>query len=174
MICRTKDHRDLNFPDFYLSGQVLSVCTTVKYLGHIMKWVMMMICIGNVVSYMLKLICWWQSFMCSDQVKINLFRAYCTSFILLLCGLSLRKRAYVNFRLRTMTVWGSCWKKTRCSASDLFCKAIIPCFNEKLIYKFICRLDNSHNNIIMLLTNPRLTEVRYQSSMRKYWHNCLF
>ncbi len=23
MICRTKDHRDLNFPDFYLSGQVL-------------------------------------------------------------------------------------------------------------------------------------------------------
>ncbi len=29
MICRTKDHRDL-----YLSGQVLNVCTTVKYLGH--------------------------------------------------------------------------------------------------------------------------------------------
>ncbi len=25
MICRTKDHRDLNFPDFYLSGQVLNV-----------------------------------------------------------------------------------------------------------------------------------------------------
>ncbi len=45
---------------------------------------------------------------------------------------------------------------------------------RNLIYKFICWLDNSHNNIIMLLTNPRLTEVRYQSSMRKYWHNCLF
>ncbi len=28
--------------------------------------------------------------MCSDQVKINLFRAHCTSFILLLCGLSLK------------------------------------------------------------------------------------
>ncbi len=34
MICRTKDHRNLNFPDLYLSGQVLNVCTTVKYLGH--------------------------------------------------------------------------------------------------------------------------------------------
>ncbi len=30
-----------------------------------------------------------------------------------------------------------------------------------LKYKYICRLDNSHNHIIMLLTNPRLTEVRY-------------
>ncbi len=35
MICRTKEHRDLNFPDLYLSGQVLNVCTTAKYLGHI-------------------------------------------------------------------------------------------------------------------------------------------
>ncbi len=33
MICRTKDH----FPDLYLSGQVLNVCTTVKYLGHIIN-----------------------------------------------------------------------------------------------------------------------------------------
>jgi len=40
--------------------------------------------------------------------------------------------------------------------------------------KCICRLDNSRNNIIMLLTNPRLTEVRYQFSMWKYWHSCLF
>ncbi len=51
-----------------------------------------------------------QFYMCSDQVKINLFRAYCTSFVLLPCVLSLRKRAYVSLRQRTMTVWGSCWK----------------------------------------------------------------
>ncbi len=36
------------------------------------------------------------------------------------------------------------------------------------MYTFNCQLDNSHNNIIMLLTNPRLTEVRYQSSMRSF------
>ncbi len=38
----------------------------------------MMICIGNVVNDMLKLIYWRE--VCSDEVKIDLFRAYCTSF----------------------------------------------------------------------------------------------
>ncbi len=37
--CLICNHRDLNFPDFYSSGQVLNVCTgtTVKYLGHIIN-----------------------------------------------------------------------------------------------------------------------------------------
>ncbi len=37
MICRTKEDRDLNLPDIYLSGQVLNVCTTAKYLGKIIN-----------------------------------------------------------------------------------------------------------------------------------------
>ncbi len=75
MICRAKDHRDLNFPDYYLSGQVLNVCTTVKYLGHI---------INNEMSdddmYRQRRKLYAQAnmlvrklYMCSDQVKINLF-----------------------------------------------------------------------------------------------------
>ncbi len=107
-------------------------------------------------------------YMCSDQVQINLFRAYCTSFY----------TAPLWCKFKKESLWASgCvqWlyedpaeKTTRwCSASDLFCKARVqsfPALMRNLIYKFICRLDNSHNNIIMLLTNPRLTEVRYQSS----------
>ncbi len=96
---------------------------------------------------------------------------------LLLCGLSFRKRAYASGCVQWLYE-DHAEKKTRwCSASDLFCKARVqsfPALMRYLMYKCICWLDNSHNNIIMLLTNPRLTEVRYQSSMRKYWHNCLF
>ena len=37
MICRTKEDQKLNFPVFYLSGQILSVCNSCKYLGHIIN-----------------------------------------------------------------------------------------------------------------------------------------
>ena len=35
MNCRVKEDTDLTFPSFYLSGQVLPVCSKTKYLGHI-------------------------------------------------------------------------------------------------------------------------------------------
>ena len=34
LICRTKGDKELYFPDFYLSGQVLDVCKKTKYLVH--------------------------------------------------------------------------------------------------------------------------------------------
>ena len=35
LICRTKDDLGLRLPDFYLSGQTISVAKSAKYLGHI-------------------------------------------------------------------------------------------------------------------------------------------
>ena len=35
LICRTRGDKDLSFPTFFLSGQVLDVCGSTKYLGHI-------------------------------------------------------------------------------------------------------------------------------------------
>ncbi len=181
MICRTKDHRDLNFPDLYLSGQVWNVCTTVKYLGHF---------INNEMSddddmYRQRRKLYAQAnmlvrkfYMCSDEVKINLFRAYCTSFYTAPLWFKFKKESLCKLQVAYNDCMRILLKKTRwCSASDLFCKARVqsfPALMRNLMYKLICRLDNSRNTIIMLLTNPRLTEVRYQSSMRKYWHNCLF
>lgn len=37
MICRTMEDQKLKFPAFYLAGQILSVCNSCKYLGHIMN-----------------------------------------------------------------------------------------------------------------------------------------
>ncbi len=102
MICRSKEHKDLNFPDLYLSEQVLNACTTAKYLGHI---------IINEMSddddmyrqcrklYAQANMLMRKCNMCSDQVKINLLEHIVLLFVLLPCGLSLRKRAYVSFRL---------------------------------------------------------------------------
>ena len=35
MIVRSREDRQATFPDFYLSGTALSVCSEVTYLGHI-------------------------------------------------------------------------------------------------------------------------------------------
>ncbi len=82
MIWKTKDNKDLNFPDLYLSGQDLNVYTTAKYLGHIINNNMSD---DNMYRQRRKLYAQTnmlvrKCYMCSDQVKINLFRAYCTSF----------------------------------------------------------------------------------------------
>ncbi len=82
MIWRTKDNKDLNFPDLYLSGQDLNVYTTAKYLGHIINNNMSD---DNMYRQRRKLYAQTnmlvrKCYVCSDQVKINLFRAYCTSF----------------------------------------------------------------------------------------------
>ncbi len=34
MIIKVKNYRKLCFPQFYLSGEVLNVCSVAKYLGH--------------------------------------------------------------------------------------------------------------------------------------------
>ena len=81
MIVRSRGDRQSTFPDFYLSGTALSVCSEITYLGHIMS---------NDLSddkdiyrqrrklyAQANMLCRRFS-MCSVPVKISLFRAYCT------------------------------------------------------------------------------------------------
>ena len=81
MICRTKEDQKLNFPVFYLSGQILSVCNNCKYLGHIindkleddsdmLRQRRMLYAQANMLVR--------KFHFCSEEVKVNLFRAYCT------------------------------------------------------------------------------------------------
>lgn len=96
MICRTKGEKDLNFPEVYLSGQVLNVCTKTKYLGHIINDEM---CVDEVM-YRKRHMLYGQDnmlvrkvYVCSDQVKINLFiRACCTSFYTAPLGVKFLKK----------------------------------------------------------------------------------
>ena len=81
MICRTKEDRKLNFPVFHLSGQDLSVCNSTKYLGHIITDTLE----DDTDMYRQRRMLYAQAntlirkfHYCSDDVKVNLFRAYCT------------------------------------------------------------------------------------------------
>ena len=81
LICRSKGDQKLNFPIFYLSGQIIPMASNCKYLGHIIDDKM------QDDSDMLRQRCmlYAQANMlvrkfhfCSAEVKVNLFRAYCT------------------------------------------------------------------------------------------------
>ena len=81
LICRTKEDEGQIFPDFKLSFNVLNVCSKVNYLGHfitehmtddedIRRQCRKMYAQANILARKFS--------MCSEAVKITLFRAYCT------------------------------------------------------------------------------------------------
>lgn len=181
MICKTKGDKDLIFPSFYLSGQALIVSSKTKYLGHIITDQM---CDDDDI-YRQRRMLYAQANMlvrkfhwCSDNVKISLFKAYCTPLYTAPLWTKFKKSSIQKLQVAYNDGLRILLKKPRwSSASELFCKVgvnTIHALLRNLMYKFICRLNGSCNFIIMLLSNPGLSTVRYQSPMWKHWYHCLF
>lgn len=180
MICRTKKDQHLNFPGFYLSGQTLSVCTNAKYLGHIINDKME----DDADMLRQRRMLYVQANMlvskfhyCSGEVKVNLFRAYCTPMYTAPLWVRYKKESLRKLQVAYNDCLRILLKQPRgSSASKLFCDLGINTFQatlERLMFKFICRLQGSQNNLIIQLTNPRCSSVRYQSYMWKHWYLCL-
>ena len=180
MICRTKEDKRLNFPDFYLSGQTLTVCARTKYLGHIINEKMeddddmlrqrrMLYVQANVLVR--------KFHYCSVEVKVNLFRAYCTPMYTAPLWVRYKKESLRKLQVAYNDCLRILLKKPRgSSASQLFCELGINTFHatlRRLMYRFIDRLQGSQNSLIIQMTNPRYSSVRYQSYMWKHWYLCL-
>ena len=180
MICRTKEDRKLNFPVFHLSGQDLSVCDSTKYLGHILTDRME----DDADMYRQRRMLYAQANMlvrkfhyCSVDVKVNLFRAYCTPLYTAPLWVNYKKESL----RKLMVAYNDCLrillKKSRFgSASMLFCDSGLSTFHallRNLMYKFTCRLDGSKNEVITMMANPMYSSTRLQSYMWKHWHKCL-
>jgi len=63
------------------------------------------------------------------------------------------------------------------SANEMFVAAGVKTFKavlRNLMYKFICRVDDSENEIIMFLLNIKFSTPRYQSQLWRHWYSCLF
>ena len=180
MICRTKGDKDLSFPSFYLSNQVLSICSKAKYLGHV---------ITDQLSddddlYRQRRILYAQANMlgrkfhsCSPEMKVNLFRAYCTPLYTAPLWVKFKKASMYKLQVAYNDCMRILLKKPRwSSASELFCSVRVYTFHallRNLMYKFMCRLNDSMNSVIMLLCNPSLSSTRYQSAFWKHWYGCL-
>ena len=86
---------------------------------------------------------------CSDKVKVNLFRAYCTPLYIAPLWVKVKKASLKKLQVAYNDCLRILLRKPRwCSASEMFCNARVNTFHallRNLMYKFICRLNVSHN-----------------------------
>ena len=114
---------------------------------------------------------------CTEDVKVNLFRAYCTPLYTAPLWVKYKKESLRKLQVAYNDCLRIFLKKPRSTrASALFCNLGLTTFKallRKLTYKFIRRLDHSLNCIIEQLTDPRCSFVRFSSDIWERWHKCL-
>ena len=181
MICRTREDKGLCFPSFYLSGQVLAVCDKAKYLGHIItdqlsddddlyRQRRMLYAQANMLRK--------KFYYCSNNVKINLFRAYCTPLYTAPLWVKYKQKSIQKLQV----AYNDCMRlllrvPRSSSASQMFVSVGVPTFSallRNLIYRFMCRASESENYIIAVITDPIHSSTRFSSGLWHHWRTCLF
>ena len=111
---------------------------------------------------------------CSEQIKIKLFKTYCTNIY----GLSV----WCNFNNRNFDVNKVCYNNSLrflfnldrfCSASEMFVCRNIPSFNEiirKNQYSFKNNILNTDNILVKAVSGCQYIK----SVVWSYWRNCLY
>lgn len=181
LIVRTKEDQKQNFPSFFLSNSSLDVVCKVRYLGHIItddlcddddiqRQCRKLYAQANMLAR--------RFHMCTDDVKVNLFRAYCTPFYTahLWCKYHTAKlkklQVAYNDAFRILLQFPR-WT----SASTLFVNCSVPTFHALLrnfMHRFMGRLAGSSNGIISTLCDTRQSDTRYFSELWQHWYRCLY
>ena len=182
MIVKSKNDKDTNFPQFKLCGGILEVCSETRYLGHyftddlkddkdILRQRQKLYIQGNTLIR--------KFHMCTYDVKVSLFRAYCTPLYTahLWCkytktSMSKLTTAYNEAMRRLLRIP----RNDDYSASGMFVRARVPACEgviRNLIYKFMQRIEKSRNSIINVLVDPTKSSTRYTSHLWKNWYQRL-
>ena len=165
-------------PLYTLNGEIIKEVDSVRYLGHIissngkddkdiMRQCQQLYARGNVLLRTFH--------MCSMDVKVKLFNTYCSPMYT--AQLWWNHTVYSFHRLNVCynNILRRLLRRPRyCSASGLFaecgipnCKAVI----RSLIYKFITRLNESTNDVILAILS---SDIRWTSRIRRYWVKTLY
>lgn len=179
LICRTKQDKSLKFPEFRLSNNSLEVCKKIKYLGHcitddmnddIYRKCCKLYAQANTIARKFTF--------CSTQVKVALFKAYCTPLYTAHLWSSYKKSSMQKLQVAYNDALRILLKVPRGgSASQMFVSVGVSTLHallRNLMYKFTQRLDDSSNNIMVALSNPTVSSTRYTSRLRAHWTKCLY
>ena len=172
MLLRPKWLKDLKTPNLLLGGMHLDFKLSQKYLGcyisedftddcDIKRMIRSVYCRGNILIKKFR--------HCSDDVKVKLFKSYCSSFY----GCTL----WSNFKQNTMSKLVVAYKQIfRCF---FHCKRTATTFQmlnfnidsyavilRKLIFSLKERIFNSSNTIVNVITNAMFF---YSSGIFKQW-----
>ena len=183
MIFKNKNERVINTPPFVLNNECIPVVEDYCYLGHIIdndlndekdihRQRKKLYQQGNSIIRKFSI--------CSIDVKLVLFKAYCTSMYTAQLWCRYRStsnnrgamnKLYVAYHyILKMFVGVSKFERNSilCAYMNIpNCAGII----RNLIYKFKCRLENSSNSIIVALVNSCY---RNTSCLWTKWHELLY
>ena len=181
MVVRSPVDKQMRVPVFTLNDTELNECEEVKYLGHIISNTFRddkdifrqrrtLYAQGNMLVR--------KFYMCSIEVKIQLFRAYCTPLYTaqLWCNYnraSMRKLTVAyNDALRMLI-----GLPRHASAGETFAICGLPTCGatiRRLIYGFMCRLTASENDLLKSLVNPATSDIQYTSHIWRGWYQDLY
>ena len=168
----------LNIPEFQLNREVISVFNDFKYLGHILSSSMKddkdierqrrkLFIQGNTLIR--------KFYMCSIDVKIELFRSYCSSMYTSqlwarYTGNAIRKLYTAYHNSLKILIGVSTREENSPICADLNVKSC-PALIRNLISKFMTRLNASENDIITAICR---SSCYYTSPMWKHWRQLLY
>ena len=170
--------KNTNFPNFKINNENINIVSNYTYLGHIicndssddldiLRQRRKIFAQGN--SIMRKF------YMCSLDVKLTLFRSYCSSFY--------TSQLWINYTKKTMhklyTAYHNVLKMfiglSKCEHTRPICANLnvqyCPALIRNFIYKFMCRLLASENIYVKALCN---TSCFYRSCIWKHWRYLLY
>ena len=163
---------------FRLDGKVITVVDNFKYLGHILSNNMKddkdierqrrkIFIQGNTLIR--------KFYMCSIEVKIELFRSYCSSLYTSqlwtrYTGNAIRKLYTAYHNSLKILIGVSTRKENSPICANLNVKSC-PALIRNLVYKFMIRLNVSENSIIASICR---SSCYYTSPMWKHWRQLLY
>ena len=173
-----EDKKKFKIPTFHLSNEVIPVVSSFKYLGHILS--------GNgsddqdIGRQRKKIYAQGNSilrkfYMCSVEVKVMLFKTYCTSLYTAHLWTSYSNKALNDFYIAYHNVMKLFIGLPKREHNRPLCVALDipygPALMRNYIYKFICRLDSSENSLLLSINS---SDCKYESHLRKKWKSLLY
>ena len=160
MCCKPKKMKDLIVPEFHLNGLPIKYVEVEKYLGYevcndlsddkdISRHIRALYTRGNMVIKHFR--------MCTNDVKLQLFRTYCTN---LYCGqlwCKYRAKSISKIKVAFNNIFRSLMNLKRdISISQYMAVNAIDHFNvlyRKIVYGFRKRVFNSENSFVQVIVN---------------------
>jgi len=177
MCIRPKWLKNIIVPSLFLSGRIVNVTFKHKYLGmHLqdsmkddvdMKRQMRGIYArGNVLLKRFR--------NCDDNVKIKLFRLYCSSFYCMNLWSRFTSYSYRKVKSAYNRIFRNLLNINKEEMSNVMVLNGVKSFKEierDLVFSFRSRLFNSENTITTVLIDSL---VYHASSLTKYWNKILY
>ena len=173
-----EDKKKFKIPTLYLNNEQIPVVSSFKYLGHILtnngsddldigRQRKKIYAQGNSILR--------KFYMCTTEVKVMLFKSYCTSLYTAHLWTNYSNKALNDFYIAYHNVMKLflCLPKREHNRPLCVHHEIPygPALIRNYIYKFICRLEKSENILLHTINN---SDCKYESLIRKKWKSLLY